>query len=35
MKGIRSLLFEVEGTKEDSILTFWTGLSSLDKMFSG
>ena len=32
MKGVRSLLFEADGSKADSLLTFWTRLSALDKM---
>ena len=35
MKGIRSSLFEADGSKEDSLLTFWTRLSALDKVLSG
>ena len=32
MKGILSSLFEADGTKADSLLTFWTRLSALAKM---
>ena len=35
VKGIRSSLFEADGSKADSLLTFWTRLSTLDKMLSG
>ena len=35
VKGIRSSLFEADGSKADSLLTFWTRLSALDKMLSG
>ena len=35
VKGIRSSLFEADGYKVDSLLTFWTRLSALDKMLSG
>ena len=35
VKGIRSSLSEVDGSKADSLLTFWTRLSALDKMLSG
>ena len=35
VKGIRSSYFEVDGSKADSPLTFWTRLSALDKMLSG
>ena len=35
VKGIRSSLFEADGSKVDSLLTFWTRLSALDKMLSG
>ena len=35
VKGIRSSLFEADGSKADSLLTFWTQLSALDKMLSG
>ena len=35
VKGIRSLLSEADGSKADSLLTFWTRLSALDKMLSG
>ena len=32
VKGIRSSLFEANGSKADSLLTFSTRLSALDKM---
>ena len=32
VKGIRSLLFTADGSKADSLLTFWTRLSALDKI---
>ena len=35
VKGIRSSLSETDGSKADSLLTFWTRLSALDKMLSG
>ena len=35
VKGIRSSLSEADGSKADSLLTFWTRLSALDKMLSG
>ena len=35
VKGIRSSLPEADGSKADSLLTFWTRLSALDKMLSG
>ena len=35
VKGIRSSLFEADGSKADSLLTFWTQLSALDQMLSG
>ena len=35
VKGIRSSLSEADGSKVDSLLTFWTRLSALDKMLSG
>ena len=35
VKGIRSSLFEADGSKADSLLTFWTRLSASDKMLSG
>ena len=35
VKGLRSSLFESDGSKADSLLTFWTRLSALDKMLSG
>ena len=38
MQGICSSLFEAfeaDGSKVDSLLMFWTRLSTLDKMFSG
>ena len=35
MNGIRSSLFEADRSKADSLLTFWTRLSALDKMLSG
>ena len=35
VRGIRSLLSEADGSKVDSLLTFWTRLSALDKMLSG
>ena len=35
VKGIRSSLSEAGGSKADSLLTFWTRLSALDKMLSG
>ena len=31
VKGIRSTLSEADGSKADSLLTFWTRLSALDK----
>ena len=34
-KGIRSSLSEADCSKADSLLTFWTRLSALDKMLSG
>ena len=34
VKGIRSSLSEADGSKADSLLTFWTRLSALDKMLS-
>ena len=34
VKGIRSLLSLADGSKADSLLTFWTRLSALDKMLS-
>ena len=34
VKGIRSSLFEADGSKADSLLTFWTQSSALDKMLS-
>ena len=35
VKGIRSSLFEADGSESDSLLTFWTRLSALDKMLPG
>ena len=35
VKGIRSSLFEADGPKADSLLTFCTQLSASDKMLSG
>ena len=35
VKGIRSSLSEADSSKADSLLTFWTRLSALDKMLSG
>ena len=35
VKGIRSSLSKAECSKADSLLTFWTRLSALDKMLSG
>ena len=35
VKGIRSSLSEADGSKADSLMTFWTRLSALDKMLSG
>ena len=35
VKGIHSPLVEADGSKADSLLTFWTQLSALDKMLSG
>ena len=35
VNGIRSSLFEADRSKADSLLTFWTRLSALDKMLSG
>ena len=35
VKGIRPSLSEADGSKADSLLTFWTRLSALDKMLSG
>ena len=35
VKGIRSSIFEADSSKADSLLTFWTRLSALDKMLSG
>ena len=35
VKRIRSSLSEADGSKADSLLTFWTRLSALDKMLSG
>ena len=35
VKGIRSSLSEADGSKTDSLLTFWTRSSALDKMLSG
>ena len=35
VKGIGSSLFEADGSKADSPLTFWTRLSASDKMLSG
>ena len=32
VKGIRSSLSEADGSKADSLLTFWTRSSALDKM---
>ena len=34
VKGIRSSLFEADGSEADSLSTFWTRLSALDKMLS-
>ena len=34
MKGIRSSLFEADGSKADSLLTFWTRLSALRLPYS-
>ena len=34
VKGIRSLLSEADDSKADSLLTFWTRLSALDRMLS-
>ena len=34
VKGICSLLSEADASKADSLLTFWTRLSALDKMLS-
>ena len=34
VEGIHSSLFETDGSKADSLLTFWTRLSALDKMLS-
>ena len=35
VKGIRSSLFEADGSKADSLLMFWIRLSAFDKMLSG
>ena len=35
VKGTCSSLFEADGSKTDSLLTFWTQLSAFDKMLSG
>ena len=35
VKGICASLFAADGFKADSLLTFWTRLSALDKMLSG
>ena len=35
VKGIYSSLSEADGSRADSLLTFWTRLSALDKMLSG
>ena len=35
VKEIHSSLFEADGSKAGSLLTFWTRLSALDKMLSG
>ena len=35
VKGIRSSLFDADGSESDSLLTFWTRLSALDKMLPG
>ena len=35
VKGIHSPLVEADGSKADSLLTFWTQLSALYKVLSG